>query len=149
MTRLRLIIAAFIVGLAAGSGVTALVTANRVEVLTLARDTARLDLAARSAELERIEAELAKGRPTESVRTVSVRVTGVGGRTAIDIEKAVQGVLSAVPGMAISRIDPTLFHDVLDGRLVRAEGKLYRLELTSAIIAPESLVTVRAVALSS
>ncbi len=148
MTRLRLIIAAFVVGLAAGGGITALITAHRVETLTLARDSARLDLAAKSAELRRIEAELAKGHPTESVRTVTVRVTGVGGRAAIEIEKAVQDVLSAVPGMAISRIDPALFHDVLSGRLVSADGNLYRLELTTAVIAPECLVTVRALSVS-
>lgn len=148
MTRLRLVLAAFIVGVTAGGGATALLTARHVEALTLERDTARLDLAARSAELERVEAELGKGRPTESVRTVTVEVTGITGKGAIEIEKAVQGVLSAVPGMAISRIDPTLFHDILDGRLVRAEGKLYRLELTTAVIAPESLVAVHVVSVT-
>jgi len=143
--RIRLIVACFIAGLAVGSGLTGLLTAHRVETLTLERDAVRLDLRTKKEELLRIEEELRKGKghPADTIRSVSVRVVGVTGKSAVDIEGSLRDLLSALPGVAISRVDPTLFRDIVDGRLIALDGTLYRLQLLTAVIGPETEITVK------
>lgn len=141
---MRRILVTFAAGLLVGGGVTALFTARDVEALRVRMATAQLDLEERTKEIRRLQDQLsvAQKKVLPVIQSVDVTVQGLSGPEAVAVRRAVVSILSALPGLDVRRVDPLLFKDLLDGRLVAAGGNLYRLELKSAVIAPDIHLTV-------
>lgn len=138
--------AAFVAGAVLGSAVTALMTAHRIDHLTLSLERTRVNLAERREEVARLRSDLDRSGPKELViRSVEVAVSGVDGPDALAVHQSVTAVLSALPGLRASRVDPAVLEDLLDGRIVATrDEKLFRLHLVTAVIGEALRVAVTA-----
>lgn len=92
------------------------------------------EIASLKAEVDRLHARL----PAQPfVRSVSVTVSNINPVLALTLQKKIRVLLDGLVGLPVDQIDANLFRNLVDGRLVRADGRLYKVNLRMAILAPE------------
>lgn len=135
--------AAFLAGLVAGAALVWPLAAWRVEDLAIQNDALLLQVEDARRQLDRLEESV--GRIREPViRSVDVQTDLANPNERTAVERAVAKVAGEFVGRPISAVDRGMLMGALDGRLVEVDARVYRLTLTFALIAPETVLVLRA-----
>lgn len=140
--------AAFIAGVATGAALVWPLAAWRIEDLGVQNDALLLQAEDAQHRLDRLEETV--GRIREPViRSVEVQadVSDPDERTAV--ERAVAKVAGEFVGKPVSAVDRGILTGTLEGRLVDVDGRAYRLTLSFALVAPETVLVVQARAVAT
>lgn len=144
-------LAVFVLGFLLGASLTNLLLARQQEQLHLARTELEQRLAATKEELDQLKENLA--RQSHQVIAAIEPVIAFSGDKPPAVEaravtqaltREIQDILAPLKGQEVRRLNPALVPAMIDGRIIKVNGRQFKLKVTLLLISDRVIVHVQA-----
>ncbi len=131
----RRLAAFFLLGFMTGSLVTFHLTSRRLETLYHEKEALKVSLFETTERLYRLE-ELWKSRQEEVIRDIKLEINTDGKNpfSELALKQAVGELVKGLLGEKAANVNPSLVINLVNGRIIKAAEKEYRLELKAVVI---------------